>query len=118
MLAEQPHRAQTVLGAQPGVAHDDLVGARALGERRDLLGGLGARADRGVLTNAISAAGKRITDFNEQITRFEDRLFVKEATLRRQWANVQTLLGSLQNQQQWITGQLAGLSNNWAAKSN
>ena len=76
------------------------------------------RTDRGVLTSAISAAGKRVTDFNEQITRFEDRLFVKEATLRRQWANVQTLLGSLQNQQQWITGQLAGLSNNWASRSN
>lgn len=75
------------------------------------------RSDKGTLTSAVDAAGKRVADFNDQITRFEDRLVVKEATLRRQWANVQTLLGSLQNQQQWITGQLAGLSNNWASSS-
>lgn len=75
-------------------------------------------ADTGTLTSAVAAAAKRVTDFNEQITRFEDRLLVKEATLRRQWANVQTLLGALQNQQQWIAGQLAGLSNNWASRSN
>lgn len=105
--------AEGASGALGAVEYRPGIAARVVEVATDI-----TRADRGVLTNAISAAGKRVTEFNDQITRFEDRLIVKEATLRRQWANVQTLLGSLQNQQQWITGQLAGLSNNWASRSN
>ena len=60
---------------------------------------------------------QRVDDFNDQIARLEDRLIIRETNLRRQWANLQTLLGGLQNQGDWLSGQLAGLSNNWGPSS-
>lgn len=65
--------------------------------------------DTGTLSTAQEFASKRIEDFNDQIERYEDRLVVREATLRRQWASMQTLLGQLQAQGDWLSGQLANL---------
>ena len=72
------------------------------------------RADVGILDTAGDAAARRVDGFNDQIERFEDRLFVRETNMRRQWANLQTLLANLQNQGTWLSGQLAGLNANWA----
>ncbi len=74
------------------------------------------RADTGVLGNAREAANRRVDGYNEQIERFEDRLFIRETNMRRQWANLQTLLANLQNQGTWLTGQIAGLNANWAGQ--
>ena len=71
--------------------------------------------DNGGLTSAADFARARVDDFNDQIDRLEDRLAVRETNLIRQWANVQTLLGQLQSQSDWITGQIASLNTNWAA---
>lgn len=71
----------------------------------------------GTLTSAADFAQQRVDDFNDQIERYEDRLIVRETNLRRQWANLQTLLGGLQSQSDWITGQLATLNNNWGPQS-
>ncbi|MFN3256000.1 MAG: flagellar filament capping protein FliD [Ilumatobacter sp.] len=65
--------------------------------------------DTGLLQTASDAADRRVKDFNDQIERFEDRLFTREATLRRQWASLQTLLQGLQDQGSWISSQLASL---------
>lgn len=71
------------------------------------------RADTGVLDNAQDAATRRVDDFNDQIERLEDRLFLRETNMRRQWASLQTILANLQSQGTWISGQLAGLDANW-----
>jgi flagellar hook-associated protein 2 len=71
------------------------------------------RADTGVLDNAQDAATRRVEEFNDQIERLEDRLFLRETNMRRQWASLQTILANLQNQGSWISGQLAGLNTNW-----
>jgi flagellar hook-associated protein 2 len=68
--------------------------------------------DHGVLSTAKDSENNRIKAFTDQMTRLEDRLTVRETNLRRQWANLQSLLGSLQNQGTWLSGQLASLSNN------
>ena len=65
--------------------------------------------DTGTLTTAKEFADKRIVDFNDQITRFESRLTLRETNLRRQWASLQTILGGLQAQGNWLSGQLAAL---------
>ncbi len=65
--------------------------------------------DRGLLQTANDAADRRVTDFNTQIDRFEDRLFTREANLRRQFSALQTLLEGLQSQGNFISGALASL---------
>jgi flagellar hook-associated protein 2 len=67
------------------------------------------RAETGTLTSAKEFANNRIDDFNDQIERFEDRLAIRETNMRRQWANLQTILSGLQTQGDWLSGQLASL---------
>ena len=69
------------------------------------------RDETGTLVTAKQFADKRIDDFNDQIDRFEDRLLIRETNLRRQWSNLQTILGGLQSQGDWLSGQLASLPN-------
>jgi flagellar hook-associated protein 2 len=68
----------------------------------------------GLLTTAKEFAEARIEDFGDQIQRLEDRLTTREINMRRQWAAFQTVLSGLQSQGDWLGGQLASLSNNWA----
>lgn len=72
------------------------------------------RVDTGTLTTAKEAADGRVEGFNDQITRLEDRLITRELNLRRQWANLQTVLSQLQSQGSWLSGQLATLPNDWS----
>jgi flagellar hook-associated protein 2 len=71
-------------------------------------------ADTGVLESAKDAQERRVEDFNDQIERLEDRLIVREINLRRQWANLQTVLSGLQEQGNWLSGQLASLPSSWS----
>ena len=64
----------------------------------------------GPLTTASETLDTRYEAFNDQIDRFEERMVIKEAQLRRQWTTVQTLLASLENQQSWLTSQIDSLS--------
>ncbi len=68
-------------------------------------------SDTGMLQTANDAADRRVTDFNDQIDRFEDRLFTRETNLRRQFAALQTLLEGLQSQGNFISGALSSLPN-------
>lgn len=68
--------------------------------------------DTGMLTSVADAAERRVTELGDRITRLEDRLVVREANLWRQWSALQTLLGGLEAQSNWITGQLATLPTN------
>jgi flagellar hook-associated protein 2 len=71
------------------------------------------KSEGGVLTTAKQSADDRIEDFNDQITRLEDRLFIRESNMRRQWANLQTVLSQLQSQGSWLSSQLGSLPSNW-----
>ncbi len=68
--------------------------------------------DTGVLDGAKDAADRRVKDFTEQMTRLEDRLTVREINMRRQYSNLQTLLGNLQGQSSWLTSQISSLQAN------
>lgn len=69
-----------------------------------------ATSEGGTLTSSAKTYEARSTAFNEQITRYEDRLAVKEASYRRQWTAVQNLLNNMQNQQSWLTSQISSMS--------
>jgi flagellar hook-associated protein 2 len=90
-------------GPLGNVSYDPGIAAR--------LSRFGTRAvgEGGMLTTATNTYDSRTTTFNAQIDRYEARMIVKEAQLRRQWTSVQTLLSSLQNQQGWLAQQVSGL---------
>ncbi len=69
-----------------------------------------ATSEGGTLNSSAKTYETRTTAFNEQITRYEDRLAVKEASYRRQWTAVQNLLNNMQNQQSWLTSQINSMS--------
>ncbi len=70
-----------------------------------------AVSDGGTLASSAKTYESRSTAYNEQIARYEDRMVVKEASYRRQWTQVQSLLNSMQNQQSWLTSQINSLGN-------
>jgi flagellar hook-associated protein 2 len=93
-----------VTGVLANVEYQPGIAARVV----EITTGL-TRANTGTLTSAKEFADSRIEDFNDQIERFEDRLFIRETNMRRQWANLQTILSGLQSQGDWLSGQLASL---------
>lgn len=50
-----------------------------------------------------------ISDFDDQIESYEQRLEIREATLRQQFTGLETALARLQSQGQWLAGALGGL---------
>lgn len=71
-----------------------------------------AMGEGGTLTSSAKTYDARFEAFEEQITRYEDRLAIKEASYRRQWTQVQSLLQAMQTQQNWLTSQIQGLTGN------
>ena len=66
-------------------------------------------ADDGGLTSAKDAADQRVKGFTDQMTRLEDRLAIREINMRRQYSALQTLLGNLQSQGDWLSSQISSL---------
>lgn len=66
-------------------------------------------ADDGTLTSAKEAADRRIKGFTDQMTKLEDRLSIREINMRRQYSSLQTLLGNLQSQGDWLSSQISSL---------
>ena len=63
----------------------------------------------GSITTAISGRQSRIGDIDRRISDWDVRLARREATMRRQFAAMETALGNLRNQSNWLAGQLASL---------
>ena len=98
----------TVSGAIPGLTTVDYrpgAAARVV----ELTNAL-TRPDTGTLTSAKDFADRRVKDFNDQISRLENRLTVRELNYRRQYSNLQTLISGLQSQGNWLSSQIAGLN--------
>jgi flagellar hook-associated protein 2 len=88
----------TAPGAEPGVL-DRLVGAAEAA----------ASVGSGTLYTATQAAERRIEDYGRQIDAYERRLELREASLRRTYANLEVALGGLQQQSSYLASQLASL---------
>jgi len=70
----------------------------------------------GSITTRISNAPDSIRDYTKQIADFEDRMTLRQQTLQTQYAALETMLGKLQSQSQWLTGQLASLPSTSSSK--
>jgi flagellar hook-associated protein 2 len=64
----------------------------------------------GYLTSAAKNRKDAVTDLGKQINRWEDRLVMKQQNLTRQFAALNSALGSLGQQSQWISNQLASFA--------
>lgn len=63
----------------------------------------------GLIESARSSIESSIDDFDDQIAAFESRLELREVSLRRKFGSLESTLGNLQQQGNWLAGQLASL---------
>ncbi len=64
----------------------------------------------GLIDVSINSNETQIKDLNERISRAETQIAQREASLRAQYANFETLMGKLQSQSSSITSILAGMT--------
>jgi flagellar hook-associated protein 2 len=57
----------------------------------------------------IAGREEQIRQLGQQIERWDVRLELRETALRRQFSNLESTLGRMQQQGQWLAGQLASL---------
>ena len=70
----------------------------------------------GSITTRISNEQDSIRDYTKQIADFEDRMTLRQQTLQTQYAALETMLGKLQSQSQWLAGQLGSLPSTSSSK--
>ena len=70
----------------------------------------------GSITTRISNEQDSIRDYTKQIADFEDRMTLRQQTLQTQYAALETMLGKLQSQSQWLAGQLSSLPTTSSSK--
>lgn len=63
----------------------------------------------GLLTSAVKSREAEVRGYTKRIEGFETRLDLRETTLRRQFSAMERALGQMQQQSQWLAGQIAGL---------
>ena len=63
----------------------------------------------GYLTTREAGANRRVEDLERSISAYEIRLEAREKRLRLQFSQLEVALSNLQNQGNWLAGQLAGL---------
>jgi flagellar hook-associated protein 2 len=63
----------------------------------------------GSITSAINSTQDEMRDLDGQISDWDTRLADKQDLLQQQFSNLETALGQLKNQGNWLTGQLASL---------
>jgi flagellar hook-associated protein 2 len=101
--AKDPAAVQAVLGAgtaaSPGVAGRLAAVAKAATD-----------TTTGSVALAISNRNNRVSDLGKQISAWDTRLALKEKTLRAQFTAMESALGTMKSQSNWLAGQIAGLS--------
>jgi flagellar hook-associated protein 2 len=83
---------------QPGVAQRVVS---ALADATDLVSGY--------ITGSEKSLKARVTFIDKQVESMEVRIALRERSLRRQFSDLESRLGALRSQSEWLAGQLAGL---------
>lgn len=65
----------------------------------------------GRVDSALSGASRQIRDLQSSIDRMEDRLAQRRTYYERMFSNLETTLGRMQSQGNWLSGQLSALMN-------
>jgi len=70
----------------------------------------------GYVTARVTGEQDSIRGFTQQIAAFEDRMTLRQQTLQTQYAALETMLGKLKSQSDWLTSQLATLTTSSTGK--
>lgn len=101
-LAKDPAAVEKVLG-KDGLAGRVSTLADAVTRSKT------AEKGGGLIANAITGREGQVKTLKSGISEWDNRLELREANLRRQYAALEKALGAAQSQGQWLTGQIAGL---------
>ena len=63
----------------------------------------------GLLQSSITSRERQVSSLRQNISDWDERLKLRQTTLQRQYAALETALGASQRQGQWLAGQIAGL---------
>lgn len=116
-LAADPEgvRARLGAGTEAGVVNGAAVpavpglAARLAAVAEAASRGQGATGGTGLLTAAIANRERSVNELKTDISRWDNRLKLREERLVAQFARLETALGAAQQQGQWLAGQIAGL---------
>ena len=101
--AKDPASVQAVLGAgtaaSPGVAGRLAAIAKSATD-----------ISIGSVTLAISSRQSQVSSLGTQISNWDTRLALKQQTLQAQFTAMETALGNMKSQSNWLAGQIASLS--------
>ncbi|WP_040159334.1 flagellar filament capping protein FliD [Mobilicoccus massiliensis] len=93
-------------------AKDPVVAQKSVDAFASKLGEVSKQAtdtDKGLITLQINSQNALIKDYSAQITRFNDRMDLRQQTLTAQFQAMESMLGKLQSQGSWLQSQLATL---------
>lgn len=77
--------------------------------RLEALGKAAVLTGTGRLTTAIAGREDEVRGLGQRIGEWDARLELRERTLRRQFTAMETALGQMRQQSQWLAAQIAGL---------
>jgi len=63
----------------------------------------------GTVTMRIQAEQDSVKGYSDQLVKFEQRMTLREQTLKQQFSAMESLLSKMQAQGNWLSGQLAAL---------
>ena len=101
-LADDPEKTQAALAAIAG--------------RIESAGKVASDKYDGTITKRITGQESTVRELNSQIEDWDRRLASRESTLKLIWSNLEVKLSALNNQMDWLTGQLDSLSANSSSK--
>ncbi len=102
--ADDPAAVESFFGANGAGTADDGVAERVTRLAEDA-----TRLNTGRISSVIAGREDQIRLLDDQIERWDVRLEMRETTLRRQFSAMETALGRMQQQGQWLAGQLTSL---------
>ncbi|MBI1844097.1 MAG: flagellar filament capping protein FliD [Actinobacteria bacterium] len=105
-LVKDPTAVKGLFLANTGITSDD-----GIAERLRLVAKSATTFGTGQIALAIEGRKSENKQLESQITNWDSRLAQKEKAFKRQYGNLETMLGRLRNQGSWLAGQLGSLGN-------
>ncbi|MEV4514898.1 flagellar filament capping protein FliD [Dactylosporangium sp. NPDC049525] len=90
-------------------AQTDVTLKTGLADRMAGVADKSTQTNTGTLSRLITSGNDAITDLNHRVDDWDVRLQARQATLQKQFGAMETALGKLKNQGNWLSGQLASL---------
>jgi flagellar hook-associated protein 2 len=98
--------------ADPVAAQSAVADPGGLADRLDTVAIDATDFVSGSLTSAIQSHNTQVTSLNTKISDWDARLAAKQTALQRTYSSLETSLGKLKNQSNWLSGQLNSLPSN------